>query len=357
MDGGREVEGPRCYWHPLKRAKAICVSCGRAVCADCDRLVGYRHHCPLCHSAAAAPQAWGPGTHVPPVPPSAGPYPPPSIPPPSPFTGPPPPSSPIPPSPPYPGPGYLPAPPPSFAAAGEPPEPEEPRERRWWRADWKLSEVTAALFVIFGIYNLLGVVLMLTTENPLFYEYLSYALFFCPLIILCTAWILKRHGRGWKELGLNWDRPLRLLLSGLGGGVAALTLSYAAFFALYFLFYLIAGRPPSMGETEELRGIGGGGLTLVVMVVVLFAPVFEEIFFRGLFYSALRRRLGPRAAIAVNGIIFGALHFQPPFMISLVLVGMVLAYLYEKTDSLFAPMAAHSLYNLAVVLASLFIAW
>lgn len=357
MDGRREAEEPRCCWHPLKRAKALCVSCGRAVCADCDRLVGYRHYCPLCHPAVSAMKAWGAGAHFPPAAPGTGPHSPPpeSLPPPMP--APPLPHPPPTPSPYYPGPGHLPVPPTSLTAGGEPPEPEGPREHRWWRADWKLSEVTAALFVIFGIYNLLGVVLMLTTENPLFYEYLSYALFFCPLILLCTVWILKRHGRGWEELGLTWSRPLRSLLSGMGGGMAALALSYAAFFALYFLFYLIAGKPLSVGETEELKGIGGGGLALVIMVVVLLAPVFEEIFFRGLFYSALRRRLRPRTAIVVNGIIFGALHFQPPFTISLVLVGMVLAYLYEKTDSLLAPMAAHSLYNLAVILASLFIGW
>ncbi len=252
---------------------------------------------------------------------------------------------------------YLPAPPLSAPPVAEPPEPEDRREHRWWRADWKLSEVTVALFVIFGIYNLVGVALLLTTDNPLFYEYLSYALFFCPLILLCTVWILKRHGRGREELGLVWGRPWKTLLSGLGGSAAALSLSYAAFFALYFLFYLVAGRPPSAGETEQLRGIGGGGLALVIAVVVLLAPVFEEIFFRGLFYSALRRKMGPRAAVAINGLIFGALHFQPLYMISLVLVGMVLAYLYEKTDSLYASMTAHALYNLVVVLMALFTGW
>ncbi len=217
--------------------------------------------------------------------------------------------------------------------------------------------MAAALLAIFGIYNLTGVALLLTTDNPLFYNYLAYALFFCPLILLCAGWILRRHGRGREELGLVWGRPGRTLLSALAGGAAALSLSYAAFLALYFLFYIIAGRPPSAGETEQLRGMGAGELALVIVVVVLLAPVFEEIFFRGLFYSALRRKMGPRAAVAVNGVIFGALHFQPLYMMSLVLVGMVLAYLYEKTDSLYAPMAAHALYNLVVVLVSLFAGW
>jgi membrane protease YdiL (CAAX protease family) len=44
-------------------------------------------------------------------------------------------------------------------------------------------------------------------------------------------------------------------------------------------------------------------------------------------------------------------------MISLILVGMMLAYLYEKTDSLAAPIIAHSLYNLTVVLIALAFGW
>lgn len=252
--------------------------------------------------------------------------------------------------------GLHPLPVPIQLPAG-PPEPRDLRERRWWRADWKLTEVTAALFLIFGVYNVLGVVLLLTTDNPLFFEYLAYALFFCPLILLSAWWLLKRHGRTRQELGLLWGIPERTLLYGLGGSAAALALSYAAFFVVYFTYYLLAGRPPSMGEAEQLKGMGGGSLALVIGVVVLLAPVFEEILFRGLFYSALRRRLGPRAAVVVNGLIFGALHFEPLYMISLVLVGMVLAYLYEKTDSLFAPMTAHALYNLCVVLIALFAGW
>ncbi|MGQ9476199.1 MAG: lysostaphin resistance A-like protein [Actinomycetota bacterium] len=213
------------------------------------------------------------------------------------------------------------------------------------------------LLAIFGAYNLLGVVLLLTSENPLPYEYMAYAFLFCPLILASTVWLLRRHRRGREELGLILGDPRKTLLSGVGGGAVALALSYAAFLALYFLFYLILGKPPTVGETAQLRGTGGGELALILVVTVLLAPVFEEIFFRGLFYSALRRKMGPRVAVPLNGLIFGALHFQPLYMISLVLVGTVLAYLYEKTDSLFASMTAHALYNLVVILVALRVAW
>lgn len=264
--------------------------------------------------------------------------------------------------PPYPGPAPYPYPvyPVAYPVprpSREPPEPSDEREKRWWRANWSLAEVAVALVAIFGLYNVLSVILLITTENPLFYSYLSYALFFCPLIAFSCWYIPRRHGRGRDELGLRWGKPARTALFGVAGTATAMAFSYGAYFAIYLIFYLIAGRGPVTEQTERLQEMGGAQLALVIAVVVLLAPVFEEILFRGLFYPALRRRVGPRLAVFINGLIFGALHFQPLFMLSLVLVGIVLAYLYEKSDSLLAPMAAHSLYNLSVILISLLAGW
>ncbi len=139
--------------------------------------------------------------------------------------------------------------------------------------------------------------------------------------------------------------------------LVALGLSYGAFFLVYLIFYLLAGRGPVSAESEGIQDLSSGYLALVIVVVVVLAPIFEELFFRGLFYPALRRRIGPTWAIILNGAVFGVIHFQPLFMLSLILVGIVLAYLYEKTDSLAAPIIAHSLYNLAVIMVSLLAGW
>lgn len=307
-DGDGAVGGgglPCCRWHKTRKATAMCVSCASPVCVECDRFTGYRHYCPEC--AARLPAAY--------------PYPPP-------------------PPPPVP-----------------PPEPAGERERRWWRADWSLLEVFVAWLVIFGLYNVVGVILYVFTEDSLFYNYLAYALVFCPLIAVCVWFIARRHGRGRKELGLRWGSMPRTMGFGALGAVAGLCMSYGAFFIIYLIFYLIAGRGPVSAESEQLQDLSGGYLALVIVVVVVLAPLFEELFFRGLFYPALRRRLAPASAVVLNGVIFGIIHFQPLFIISLILVGVVLAYLYEKTDSLGAPIIAHALYNLAVTMISLFAGW
>lgn len=296
---------PLCSLHEERPATALCVSCARPVCGECDRFLGYRHYCPEC-----APRL-----------PVAYPYP-------------------VPPPPPY-----------------QPPEPADERENRWWRADWGLLEVFVAWLVIFGLYNVVGVILYVFTDDALLFNYLAYALVFCPLIAASVWFIPHRHGRGREELGLRWGRTPRTLAFGSLGALAGLGMSYGVFFVIYLIFYLAAGRGPVSTESESLRDLSGGYLVLVLLVVVVLAPVFEELFFRGLFYPALRRRLGPTSAIVLNGAIFGIIHFQPLFMLSLILVGIVLAYLYEKTDSLAAPIIAHALYNLVVTVVSLLAGW
>jgi membrane protease YdiL (CAAX protease family) len=217
--------------------------------------------------------------------------------------------------------------------------------------------VFVAWLVIFGLYNVAGVLMYVFTDNPLFFSYLAYALLFCPLIAASVWLITRRHYRGRKELGLQWGKPPRTLAFGALGTLVALGASYGAFFLIYLIFYLLADRGPVSPETERMQDLSGGYLALVLVVVVVLAPIFEELFFRGLFYPALRRTLGPTSAIILNGAIFGIIHFQPLFMVSLILVGIVLAYLYEKTDSLAAPIIAHSLYNLTVVLIALAFGW
>ncbi|OFW60260.1 MAG: hypothetical protein A2W01_09015, partial [Candidatus Solincola sediminis] len=282
-------------------ATAMCLSCRRPICKECSRLEGFRYYCKDC-------------------PPISAPYP-----------------YPLPPS-------------PVSPQAGEP---FDEKARRWWRADWSIAEVVIALAVVFGIYNAIGVVIVLSAEDAasrLFYGYLLYGAVLCPLIALSTFIILRRHHRGWKELGIRWGRIGRTLLYGILGGVVALLSSFAIYLIVYNVFRILTGRDPGTSESQNMQTLTGFALFLALLGVVVLAPVFEEVFFRGLFYSALRRRLGVALGVLVSAIVFGVLHFEPLSMLSLIMVGAILAFLYERTDSLFAPMLAHALYNGVVIL-------
>jgi len=92
---------------------------------------------------------------------------------------------------------------------------------------------------------------------------------------------------------------------------------------------------------------------LGVFSVVVIAPVAEELLFRGLLLPALRRWAKPLAAVWLSGAFFGAAHASQADMfvfLPMFVMGVVLGYLYDRTRTLAAPLAAHATYNALVVL-------
>jgi membrane protease YdiL (CAAX protease family) len=86
-------------------------------------------------------------------------------------------------------------------------------------------------------------------------------------------------------------------------------------------------------------------LTAFFLVAVIGAPLSEEIFFRGLVQGALRRRFGfPLAAVA-SAAIWAAVHRHLPTVPAHLLLGLALSLTYEKTGTLWGPLAFHAAFN------------
>lgn len=92
-----------------------------------------------------------------------------------------------------------------------------------------------------------------------------------------------------------------------------------------------------------------GLLWFSALFAALFGPVAEEIFFRGFMYGALKRISGATGAIIVTSVIFAALHAHLAGFFPIFALGLLLAYMYEKTGSLVTPVTIHVVHNLAMV--------
>ncbi len=109
---------------------------------------------------------------------------------------------------------------------------------------------------------------------------------------------------------------------------------------------------------QSIVGIGhGGGLWIVAFVLVIGAPVCEEIFFRGLTLAVLRDRLSGwvpwlRALVSILGsaLLFALAHFEPLQFLGLLAVGCVLAGLMWRTGRLGTSIVAHATFNLVALL-------
>lgn len=121
--------------------------------------------------------------------------------------------------------------------------------------------------------------------------------------------------------------------------------------AYYFFVYLvvvIVGEP----QQDDISGQFGPILVQFLLIAIL-ASISEEMFFRGLLFGGLRRRMPMLPAALLSGLLFGAMHAPtgPSAVLPLVFFGFMLAVVYEKTGSIWPPIALHTLNNSLVLIA------
>ncbi len=95
------------------------------------------------------------------------------------------------------------------------------------------------------------------------------------------------------------------------------------------------------------------GVILLVLIVVLGAPVVEELFFRGLLQRSAARRWSPGVAVAVSSLVFGVTHFEVLQLPALIAFGVVLGMLAQRTGRLGPGIVAHLAFNAVTVVALL----
>jgi membrane protease YdiL (CAAX protease family) len=113
------------------------------------------------------------------------------------------------------------------------------------------------------------------------------------------------------------------------------------------LYIALIGQPKQKDIAE-----GFGAVPVQVLLIVVAAPVSEEVCFRGMLFGGLRERLPRLAAALLSALVFGGLHATtgvsavPP----LIGFGFILALLYEKTGSIVPGILLHMLNNSVALL-------
>lgn len=95
-----------------------------------------------------------------------------------------------------------------------------------------------------------------------------------------------------------------------------------------------------------------GAFALNMLLFTVIAPCVEEATFRGVGQSLWRARVGAWPAIAVIGALFGAWHGLLVALLVLIPFGCLLAWLRERTDSIWPGVVVHALFNAAALTVS-----
>lgn len=95
---------------------------------------------------------------------------------------------------------------------------------------------------------------------------------------------------------------------------------------------------------RETLSLPGSRFALAAAIIV-GAPLFEELFFRGLLLRGLARRLADMGAVLASGALFAATHFQVAQLPPLFVVGVAFAMLARHHHRLGPAIAAHAAFN------------
>jgi membrane protease YdiL (CAAX protease family) len=173
---------------------------------------------------------------------------------------------------------------------------------------------------------------------------LALALAVPTVLAAATALLLTRLRGGGPRADLRLLWSWRDVGLGVAFGVGGLAITIPA----SVLFVAIAGE----GATSAVGEVFGGMTAppalavLIFLIVVLLAPLCEEIVYRGLLWGGVEKLAGPRVAFAVSTLLFALAHFEFARTPLLLVVALPIAAARYYTGRLIAGVIAHQINNL-----------
>jgi len=189
-----------------------------------------------------------------------------------------------------------------------------------------------------------------------------------PLLVVLVAlvqvttggaalWVLhrqmRRDGVSWRDLGWTW-RPLS---EHLAWGTAAYVAMVPVLLITVVVVQVLLPSMPS--PSHPIAGVASSEnplwvTVLLFLVAAVFAPLFEEVFFRGVLLNALWARTGNRwIGIVVSALVFSVLHPQLYLgWIAVFVIGLMLGGVFVERRSLLPCIWMHALNNTVALVAA-----
>jgi membrane protease YdiL (CAAX protease family) len=195
-------------------------------------------------------------------------------------------------------------------------------------------------FVTFGVLQSA----LVTRPNDAVYSPTTMALTIATYAVMAGAilWAARQTGDWRRALGLvaprSWPRAL---------GLSALLIVSMVAVSAALEPVLHAARAQGL-EPDHARPPGFLpvlGAVLACIALAFVGPFVEEMFFRGMLTATFWRRFGPLRTGILTAVLFALAHLLPRLLPPILIFGLGLAYLYQRTGSTLPGVLTHCLYN------------
>lgn len=201
----------------------------------------------------------------------------------------------------------------------------------WW--------VTGLLFIL--MVSLGAIVLLLPGVS------VGFLLIGGELLLFLPVWWLglRPYRASWQSLGL---RRFSLDSLAIGCGLMIISWGINVIYALFLSVFSLTIQPDFSLLFTDVSSTWG-----VMIGGALVAPIVEEIIFRGFIFAGLRDQFGWKKSALISSLLFAVIHFQWTAFLPILILGLIFAYLYQRSGSIWPAIFMHLSSNAIALSAAL----
>jgi len=174
-----------------------------------------------------------------------------------------------------------------------------------------------------------------------------------PGIILTAIFMIFIYWLIFKMLNKSFAKYINFRKTDIIKNVSGFLCGAAIYFPVTFIISITFIKDLSPEATEAMEMVmKNTPFLLQILGVGIFAPIIEEVTFRGLIFSSLKKSMSLSLAIVIQAVLFGILHMNLQQFIYASVLGILFALLVEWTGSISASILAHMGFNITSILTS-----
>jgi len=222
---------------------------------------------------------------------------------------------------------------------------------------WNIADIIRVTLIFLSCGYLFAIIQAFVTDafpilkNENFRMVFNTALMNIIGISVILYFVVRKYHQNIAAIGLTIKKAGTNVLYATVGYLSLIPIILVIMVITFFVVKWLQYKPPVQPIVQVfMEEKQTSVLWMSTLFAAIFGPVAEEIFFRGFVYSAVKRTIGVLGSMLVTSAIFAFLHAHIVGFLPIMALGLLLAYIYEKTGSLVSCISVHIMHNVAMVM-------